>query len=451
MPFLPTGFLLAAGTAAAGGYNLEAVPLQAQLLFVGLVYLGTLIISRFSIRIGVPAILGVLILGLVINIRVLDVGHHEVEALHTFALALLLFYAGLNTDLKSIRGFLEYGLLLAIGGAAISTLVLGAGVYWLASHTGASLAPGLEDAIPLGAALLIAACLGSTDAEATLSVLRRVKRHVPSRVRDLLEFESSVNDPAALIIFSVVVSFFTTSSSSSTIADALLTALSNLLQKMGSGLLMGLAFGYVAKFIIDKFVVNKEQLLIVAMSIAFIVYGCTDFLGGSGFVAVYVTGLFMTNVKYSDPEINHTTIQEVLLPFNTMTEISIVLLFGLLLEPAQFLPSLPVGLVAGAVLMLVARPLSVLAFQRISPFSRSEALMITWCGLRGAVPLALSFDLAYHIPQLRGLPAGSAQVLADNCQSIVFVAVMMNLLLQGLSLPLLCRRLSGRSGLVLSS
>lgn len=450
MPFLPTGFLLAAGTAAAGGYNLEAVPLQAQLLFIGLVYLGTLIISRFSIRIGVPAILGVLILGLVINIRVLDVGHHEVEALHTFALALLLFYAGLNTDLKSIRGFLEYGLLLAIGGAAISTLVLGAGVYWLASHTGASLAPGLEDAIPLGAALLIAACLGSTDAEATLSVLRRVKRHVPSRVRDLLEFESSVNDPAALIIFSVVVSFFTTSSSS-TIADALLTAVSNLLQKMGSGLLMGLAFGYVAKFIIDKFVVNKEQLLIVAMSIAFIVYGCTYFLGGSGFVAVYVTGLFMTNVKYSDPAINHTTIQEVLLPFNTMTEISIVLLFGLLLEPAQLLPSLPVGLVAGAVLMLVARPLSVLAFQRISPFSRSEALMITWSGLRGAVPLALSFDLAYHIPQLRGLPAGAAQVLADNCQSIVFVAVMMNLLLQGLSLPLLCRRLSGRSGPVLSS
>ena len=450
MPFLPTGFLLAAGTAAAGGYNLEAVPLQAQLLFIGLVYLGTLIISRFSIRIGVPAILGVLILGLVINIRVLDVGHHEVEALHTFALALLLFYAGLNTDLKSIRGFLEYGLLLAIGGAAISTLVLGAGVYWLASHTGASLAPGLEDAIPLGAALLIAACLGSTDAEATLSVLRRVKRHVPSRVRDLLEFESSVNDPAALIIFSVVVSFFTTSSSS-TIADALLKAVSNLLQKMGSGLLMGLAFGYVAKFIIDKFVVNKEQLLIVAMSIAFIVYGCTYFLGGSGFVAVYVTGLFMANVKYSDPAINHTTIQEVLLPFNTMTEISIVLLFGLLLEPAQLLPSLPVGLVAGAVLMLVARPLSVLAFQRISPFSRSEALMITWSGLRGAVPLALSFDLAYHIPQLRGLPAGAAQVLADNCQSIVFVAVMMNLLLQGLSLPLLCRRLSGRSGPVLSS
>jgi cell volume regulation protein A len=395
--------------------------------------------------------LGVLILGLVINIRVLDVGHHEVEALHTFALALLLFYAGLNTDLKSIRGFLEYGLLLAIGGAVISTMVLGAGVYWLASHTGASLAPGLEDAIPLGAALLIAACLGSTDADATLSVLRRVKRHVPTRVRDLLEFESSVNDPAALIIFSVVVSFFTSSSSSSTIADALLTALSNLLQKMGSGLLMGLVFGYVAKFIIDKFVANKEQLLIVAMSIAFIVYGCTYFLGGSGFVAVYVTGLFMTNVKYSDPEINHTTIQEVLLPFNTMTEISIVLLFGLLLEPAQLLPSLPVGLVTGAVLMLVARPLSVLAFQWISPFNRSEALLITWCGFRGAVPLALSFDLAYHIPQLRGLPAGAAQVLADNCQSIVFVVVMMNLLLQGLSLPLLCRRLSGRSGPVLSS
>ena len=54
----------------------------------------------------------VLLLGLAINIQSLDVSHNEVEMLHAIALALLLFYAGLKTDLEAIRGFLRYGLLL---------------------------------------------------------------------------------------------------------------------------------------------------------------------------------------------------------------------------------------------------------------------------------------------------------------------------------------------------
>ena len=72
--------LLPLGTAAhAGASSLNSVPIEAQLLFIGVIFLGTLIINRFSIRIGIPAILGVLALGLLINIHVLDVSHGEVE------------------------------------------------------------------------------------------------------------------------------------------------------------------------------------------------------------------------------------------------------------------------------------------------------------------------------------------------------------------------------------
>jgi len=210
---LPTLGLLLGSAAGAANPSLSAVPLEAQVLFIGVVFLGTLLVSRFSIRIGIPAILGVLALGLMINIHVLDVGHSEVGKLHVFALALLLFYAGLKTDIQSIRGFLEYGLLLAVGGVAISTLILGTAIFWLTSSNGAGLAPGLSNTMPLGAAFLIAACLGSTDAGATLSVLRQVQRQVPERVRHLLEFESSVNDPAALILYSICLSVFTVTSS----------------------------------------------------------------------------------------------------------------------------------------------------------------------------------------------------------------------------------------------
>ena len=443
--------LLAA--AASHGSRLGDVPIEAQVLFIGVVYLGTLIISRFSVQIGIPAILGVLLLGLVINIQALDVSHNEVETLHVIALTLLLFYAGLKTDLEAIKGFLSYGLLLAVAGVAISTLTLGAAIWWLTSATGAGLAPGLADAMPIGAALLIAACLGSTDASATLSVLRQVRRRVPERVAHLLEFESCVNDPSALIIYGILISLFTVQSPAleAPLPGLVVTGLRDLLQQIGSGLLVGLGFGYLARLLIDHFVMEKGQLLVVAMSIAFIDYGCSHYLGGSGFLSAYVTGVFMTNGHYRNPEINHTSIQEVLLPFNTMSEISIFLLFGLLVLPGDLLPAARVGLATAAVLMLLARPLSVLCFQHLSPFSRRDGLLIAWCGLRGAVPLALSYNLMDQIPRLRGMTPEPGAVLAHNAQSIVFVVVIMNLLLQGLSLPPLCRWLNGPAAPSLSS
>ncbi len=429
------------------GVGLDAVPIQGQLLFVGVLFLGTLAISRFSIRIGIPAILGVLLLGLFINVNYLNLSHHQAENLHVFGLALLLFYAGLKTDLAAIRGFLEYGLVLAVGGVIASSTVLRLLIWWFASDTGAALAPGLADAMPLAAALLIAACLGSTDAGATLSVLAQVRHRIPVRLRHLLEFESAVNDPAALLVYGLIVGIFVVSGTDPLSAAGpglertVLEGLRGFVQQIGAGMIVGVAFGYVAKLVIDLLVHEKAQLLVVAMSIAFVDYGCTHFLGGSGFVAVYVTGLFMTNLRYRRTEVNHESIQEVLLPFNTMTEITIFLLFGLLVSPSDLIPSLPMGLVSAAALMLVARPLSVLLCQPVSPFSFREGLLISWCGLRGAVPLALSYNVVTAIPRIRGVDPASVEALASNAQSIVFVVVVLNLLLQGLTLPRLARAL----------
>jgi len=300
--------------------------------------------------------------------------------------------------------------------------------------------------MPLGAALLIAACLGSTDAGATISVLSSVRRLVPDRLKHLLEFESSVNDPTALLLFGLIVGLFSTSQGGldvdpSTPAAVIIQGLGKFVQQVGAGLILGVVFGYVAKFVIDHLARDKSQLLIVAMSIALVDYGTTHFLGGSGFIAVYITGLMMSNIRYRQANINHETLQDVLLPFNTMAEICIFLIFGLLVNPATLIPALPVGLITAAVLMLVVRPLSVLVFQPLSPFRWSDSLLVSWCGLRGAVPLALSYSAVDQIRQLRGINPETVTSLVHNAQSIVFIVVLVNLLAQGLTLPRLCHRL----------
>jgi cell volume regulation protein A len=417
-------------------------PLPVVLTVLGVLLLATLAIRRFSLHLGAPAILGVLLFGLLLPDQ-LELFHQTTIAnLHTVGLAMLLFFAGLQTELRSIRGFLEYGVVLAVGGVVVSSALLGLMMWACLSSTGSGLELGFNQ-IPLSVAMLIAACLGSTDAGATLSVLEQVRDRIPARLRNLLEFESSLNDPAAILFLGLVLGLAGQVNAS---PDRVLLSEARLfIQNIGSGVLIGLVLGYGFRFCLNRLAQQREQLLIFAISFAAIAYGSSTILGGSGFITTYVTGLFLSNNSYSDPRINADTLQEVLAPFNTMMEVLIFLLFGLTAEPERILPVIPAGLVVGVAMMLVARPLSVLLFQPLSPFSLRESLLVAWCGLRGAVPLALALELVHTIPRIPGLSPTVATALGSNVEGIVFTVVVLNLLVQGLSLPWVCRHL-GLSG-----
>lgn len=419
------------------------MPLPVLMIVVGGIFLVTLLISRFSLKAGVPAILGVLLFGLAINPSVTLFDRGTIESLHTLSLSMLLFYAGLKTDLRSIRGILEYGLLLAVGGVLVSSLILGLVTWLVASPSGDRLGLGLMQ-MPLGVAMLIAACLGSTDAGATMSVLDTVAKGLPERLRSLLEFESSVNDPVAILFLGLVLGLAATGveGGGSSGGALVLDQLQMFFQKIGSGLLVGLILGYLARFSLDQLVRRSEQLLILGIAIGLLSYGTADLLGGSGFIAAYVTGMFLSNNQYRNDRITPAALQETLLPFNTMTEIAVFLIFGLVMNPARLVPSLPEGMVVGLAMMLVARPVSVLVFQPWSPLTTQESLLLSWCGLRGAVPLALSFVVMDTIPRIRGVDPAMIGDLVRNVQGIVFTAVALNLLVQGVTLPFVCRRLA---------
>ena len=419
---------------------IQGQPLPVVLAVMGVILVATLAIRRFSLHLGAPAILGVLLFGLLLPDR-LELFHETTIAnLHTVGLAMLLFFAGLQTELRSIRGFLEYGVVLAIGGVAVSSLLLGLLMWAGLSATGSGFELGFSQ-IPLSVAMLIAACLGSTDAGATLSVLAQVRDRMPARLRNLLEFESSLNDPAAILFLGLVLGLAGPGG-----ADrVLLTEIKLFIQNIGSGVLIGVVLGYVFRFCLNRLAQQREQLLIFSIAFAAIAYGGATILGGSGFICAYVTGLFLSNYSYANPEISAAALQEVLAPFNTMMEVLIFLVFGLTAEPDHILPLRPVGVCVGLAMMLIARPLSVLVFQPLSPFSLRESLLVAWCGLRGAVPLALALELVHRIPNMPGVAPALAPALAGNVEGIVFTVVMLNLLVQGLSLPWVCRRL-GLSG-----
>lgn len=416
----------------------QGQPLPVVLAVMGVLLLATLAIRRFSLHLGAPAILGVLLFGLLLPDQLELFQQATIANLHTVGLAMLLFFAGLQTELRSIRGFLEYGVVLAIGGVVVSSGLLGLLMWGGSSVIDSGLELGFSQ-MPLSVAMLIAACLGSTDAGATLSVLEQVRDRMPARLRNLLEFESSLNDPAAILFLGLVLGLAGQTGASPD--RVLLNETRLFVQNIGSGLLIGVLLGYGFRFCLNRLAQQREQLLIFAIAFAGIAYGGSTILGGSGFITTYVTGLFLSNHRYSNPRIHAEALQEVLAPFNTMMEVLIFLVFGLTAEPERILPLIPAGVVVGLAMLLVARPVSVLLFQPFSPFSLRESLLVAWCGLRGAVPLALALELVQTTPRMPGLSPPIVEALARNVEGIVFTVVVMNLLVQGLSLPWLCRRL----------
>ena len=120
-------------------------------------------------------------------------------------------------------------------------------------------------------------------------------------------------------------------------------------------------------------------------------------------------------------------------PFNTAAELTVLLLLGLLVEPSQLLTVLPLAIPLAIVLPL-ARWAGVGAVLPAPSFPRRERLIVTGCGLRAAVPLALAVSMAEELPHLRGLSAATAETLAPRLLALIFAVVLIHLLLQSVAM-----------------
>jgi NhaP-type Na+/H+ or K+/H+ antiporter len=161
---LPISPLIAAAEAASHGTKAWIPPVPVLISLTALAFLGTLVFSRLAIQLRLPAVLGVLALGLLLhhNQRVLSL--EQVENLHVVSLSMLLFCAGLNAELHHLRGLLRYVVLLAVGGVLLTTLVFG-GLLWGIYAGLAAFWPGLGiGSLPVPVAATFAHGLGGGEA-----------------------------------------------------------------------------------------------------------------------------------------------------------------------------------------------------------------------------------------------------------------------------------------------
>lgn len=380
------------------------------ILIAGLLFLVSILASVISSRIGAPLLLVFLVIGMLMG----ESGPGGIE-FHDFpsayligslALAVILFDGGLRTKVDTFRVGLRPAVTLATLGVLLTVGITG-------------LLTALLLDLPLIVGLLIAAIVGSTDAAAVFYLLRAHGLELKQRVGATLEIESGSNDPMAIFLTIALVEFIVGEHASLGVGLAV-----EFVQQMGIGAVVGLAGGLLLQWLINRIRLTPGLYPLLAVSGALLLFGAAAVLDGSGFLAVYLAGILLGNRPLQSAQ----NIRRFHDGLAWLAQIIMFLMLGLLVTPRELLEVAVPALVVAAILILLARPLAVIACLLPFRFPWREQLFMGWVGLRGAVPILLGL-----LPFLAGAE-GAAMYF-----NIAFFVVLISLVVQGWTVAPLAR------------
>ncbi|MDF3836578.1 potassium/proton antiporter [Cupriavidus basilensis] len=369
-----------------------------------------IVVGAFSARLGVPFLLVFLSVGMLAGVD----GPGGIRFNNTWlsflvgnlALAVILLDGGLRTRLATFRVALRPSLSLATVGVLVTTGMVGLFAAWV-----------LEIDWKLG--LLLGAIVGSTDAAAVFSLLNTSGIRLKERVASVLEIESGINDPMAIFLTLTLIDWIGAPAGLS--AGALAW---RLVVQFGVGGALGLGLGYCLANVMERMRVAEGLQAILLCSGGAMVFAIVQTAGGSGFLAVYLTGILVGNRERA---VSADTMRA-MDGMAWLAQSVMFLLLGLLVAPHRIWDVALPAVAVAAFLMLVARPAAVWLALLPFRFSTREKGFVAWMGLRGAVPIVLAL-----FPMLQGMPDSGLLF------RIAFAVVLTSLLLQGTTVPLAAR------------
>jgi cell volume regulation protein A len=380
------------------------------ILLVGaVVVIAAIVAARIAHGAGLPSLLVFLGLGLVLGQAGLGVRFDNAglaETLGLSALMLILAEGGLTTNWMHARAAAPAALMLATVGVAVSSLVVAGASHWLLS-------------LAWRDALLLGAVLAPTDAAAVFSVLRKLP--LPPRLAGMLEAESGLNDAPAVLAVTLL-----SGTGPHPAGPALAAGIVG--YALVAGAAIGLLAGSLGALSLRRVALPASGLYPIAV-LALIVasYGAASLARASGFLAVYMAALVLGNVRLPHRAATRAFAEGIA----WLAQIGLFVMLGLLASPLRLPGAVLPALVAGFVLVLVARPAAVIVSTLPLRVPWRQQAFLSWAGLRGAVPIVLA-----TIPMSTRLPG------ATRLFDLVFVVVVVFTLLQGPTLPWAARRLS---------
>ncbi|MDG2304936.1 MAG: potassium/proton antiporter [Candidatus Binatia bacterium] len=387
-------------------------PLETSLFLTagGLLLVTAALTSPLSHRLGIPSLLFFLVVGMMAGSEGLGgipfESYDDAYRIGTIALVLILFDGALNTPVAALRRSLAPAGLLATVGVVL-TAGITAGI-------------GILVGLPVPIAVLTGCVVSSTDAAAVFSVLRGGGIHLRGQLGPIIEVESGLNDPMAVLLTMVGTEIILGTTTLGGETGFFLA------QQLVIGAAGGVAIGYGGQFLLAGIRLPSPGLyLAFTVAFAFLAYGLPSSVGGSGFLSVYIAGILLGD----GPLPYRPGVRRVHEALAWLAQITMFLLLGLLVFPSRLAAVWEDGLAVGFALALVARPAAVLITLLPIRLPFPHKLFISWVGLRGAVPIILA-----TYPLLRGVP--DAYLIFD----VVFFAVLVNNFIPGSTVAWLAKK-----------
>ena len=388
--------------------------------------LAAVLLDDLADRVKLPGILLVLALGLLVDNDLRSTSEPllslvRADRITQSALILVLFFGGLTINWTRMKSVIRPAARLASLG-----VLLTAGLLTLIG-VGALIAQGKWQVGLLAQVLFVGAMLSSTDASAALSLLRPLAGRLPQRVLDLIEMESTINDPMAVVLANVALA----------LAGGTGLATADLVTDVIRQFLLGGLLGFIGGSMISQLLMGSQSLTrgsmlpVVSLALLLVLSGGTTLMGGSPLLAAYVAGLVLGNSRAAAQEV----LEEAHSSFAKMAELMLFLCLGLVVAPQNVVEAAGWALLLVLAMQLV-RWLMVQLLLLRADFQSSEKRFVSWTGLRGAVPIAMAI-------QAWASPAPWGKLMPPLALAVVLFGV----LLQGFALVPIAHRL----GLVLPS
>lgn len=374
-----------------------------------LLFSAILLLALFAIRIakesGIPALLLFLILGILFKYLGLEFNNFSLaDHIANIALMIIMFYGGFGTKWSMTKPVAAPAITLATLGVVITSLVTGLFAYYFLHFS-------------FYEAMLLGSVVGSTDFASVSNILASKKLNLKFKTAPLLEMESGSNDPTAYTLTMVFLALLLKQN----ISIPWL-----IFRQICFGAVFGFAFGYLFMRIIKKMKLTEDGLFSVFIAAVMLgTYAITDFVGGNGYLALYILGIYIGNNEF-----HHK--RDVIFFYDGVTQLVEIILFfllGLLSQPHKILENLPLGFVLMLFLLIVARPFSVFLLLRKFKTTGKQNLLISMAGIRGAAAIAFAI-----------MAVNTGATLSIDLFHLVFAICLFSALIQGTLLPT-CTRL----------
>lgn len=386
------------------------------LILMGIVALLCVWLNHVSSRIGVPALLAFIVLGIVFgNNGLFPIQFDDrdfAQQTCTVALIFIMFYGGFGTRWETARTVAVESGLLATAGVALTAGLVGVFCHYALSWS-------------WNEGLLLGAVVSSTDAASVFSILRGRKLGLKAGTAPLLEVESGSNDPCAYMLTAVMLEVCSGTASAGRVVWMLVA-------QLAFGALLGWAIGRGAVYVMSRMKHQSSAYAsLLVLGIAILSYSVPDLAGGNGYLSAYLAGIILGNEDFKFKK-------DLVAFFDGLTGFMQVIIFfmlGLLARPAMLHKAILPAFAIFLFMLVMARPASVNAvltfFRKGGRYNLKQQALISFVGLRGAA------SIVFAIMAIGGLDSAPEHDIFN----IVFCLVLLSISIQGTLIPFVARRL----------